>query len=151
MGGEEWFRCWSGFDSTWRRLASAGKTGSVNVPSDLHYTKSHEWVRLEGDTATIGITDHAQSELGDIVFVDLPTPGRALQAGDTFGSVESVKTVSDIYSPVAGEVIEANEALGAQSELVNADPYGSGWLVKVKVAGPPEGLLDAEGYQALLG
>jgi glycine cleavage system H protein len=129
----------------------AGKTEAVNVPTDLQYTKSHEWVRLEGDVATIGITDHAQSELGDIVFVDLPTPGRALQAGDTFASVESVKTVSDVYSPVSGEVIEANEALGAQSELVNVDPYGSGWLVKVKVSAPPEGLLDAQAYKESLG
>jgi glycine cleavage system H protein len=122
----------------------------VNVPADLKYTKTHEWVRLEGDTATVGITDHAQSELGDIVFVDLPTPGRALKPGETFGSVESVKTVSDVYSPVAGEVLEANETLGAQSELVNTDPYGSGWLVKIKVSEPPEGLLDADGYLTFL-
>lgn len=123
----------------------------MNVPTDLLYTKSHEWVRLEGDTATVGITDHAQSELGDIVFVDLPVPGRVLQAEESLGSVESVKTVSDLYAPVAGEVVETNEVLGAQSELVNADPYGSGWLVKIKVTEAPEGLLDANAYEELLG
>jgi len=125
----------------------------VNVPSDLRYTKSHEWVRLEGDTATIGITDHAQSELGDIVFLDLPTPGRALKAEETFGTVESVKTVSDVYSPVSGEVTAVNESLGAQSELVNSDPYGSGWLVKVKLSDPGQvdALMDADAYTASLG
>ena len=98
----------------------------MNVPADLKYTKSHEWVRLEGDVATIGITDHAQSELGDVVYVDLPTPGRALATDETFGTVESVKTVSDLYAPVAGEVVEVNGSLNAQSELVNTDPYGGG-------------------------
>src|SRR5436305_10025636 len=95
-----------------------------NVPADLKYTPSHEWVRLEGDVATIGISDYAQSELGDIVYVDLPTPGRMLNEGDSIGSVESVKTVSDIYAPVGGEVVEVNNSLGAQSELLNSDPYG---------------------------
>jgi glycine cleavage system H protein len=122
----------------------------VNVPGDLKYTKSHEWVRIEGDTATIGITDHAQSELGDIVFVDLPNEGRQLGAEEVFGSVESVKAVSDIYSPVSGEVVEANGTLGAQSELVNSDPYGQGWLIKVKLNGEPEGLLSASEYEATL-
>lgn len=122
----------------------------MNVPGDLKYTKSHEWVRVEGDVATIGITDHAQSELGDIVFVDLPTPGRALQNGDSFGTVESVKTVSDVYAPVAGEVVEVNESLGAQAELLNSDPYGTGWLIKVKLAGDAGDLLDAAGYEASL-
>ncbi|MCW5935795.1 MAG: glycine cleavage system protein GcvH [Fimbriimonadaceae bacterium] len=123
----------------------------MNVPDDLRYTKSHEWVRIEGDTATIGITDHAQSELGDIVFVDLPTPGRAVSADETFGSVESVKTVSDLYAPVSGEVVAVNETLGAQSELVNSDPYGAGWIVKVKLTDPAsvEGLLDPEAYRAV--
>ena len=120
----------------------------MNVPGDLKYTKSHEWVRIEGDTATIGITDHAQSELGDIVFVDLPNEGRQLGAEEVFGSVESVKAVSDIYSPVSGEVVEANGTLGAQSELVNSDPYGQGWLIKVKLNGEPEGLLSASEYEA---
>lgn len=124
----------------------------MNVPNDLRYTKSHEWVRVDGDTATIGITDHAQSELGDIVFVDLPNVGLALSEGQSFGTVESVKTVSDIYSPVGGEVVEVNGALGAQSELVNADPYGSGWLVKVKLSNPSEAdaLMDAAGYESSL-
>jgi glycine cleavage system H protein len=130
-----------------------GEVLALNVPSDLKYTKSHEWVRVEGDVATIGITDYAQSELGDIVYVDLPNPGRSLNAADSIGSVESVKTVSDIYSPVSGEVVEANPALGAQSELVNSDPYGQGWMVKVRVSDPAtvEGLMDAEGYKATLG
>jgi glycine cleavage system H protein len=108
--------------------------------------------RPDGDTATIGITDYAQSELGDIVFVDLPTPGRALRAEESLASVESVKTVSDVYAPIAGEVLEVNGALGAQSELVNTDPYGSGWLVKVKVSDPAalDGLLDASAYSATI-
>ncbi|HZH99102.1 MAG TPA: glycine cleavage system protein GcvH [Fimbriimonadaceae bacterium] len=122
----------------------------MNVPGDLKYTKSHEWVKIEGETATIGITDFAQSELGDVVFVELPNVGRSLQAGDTFGSVESVKTVSDVYAPVAGEVIETNEKLGAQSELINSDPYGDGWMVKIRLSGSPDGLLDADAYQASL-
>lgn len=120
----------------------------MNVPADLKYTATHEWVRLEGDLATIGITDHAQSELGDIVFVELPTPGRALQPGDSFCSVESVKTVSDVYSPVAGEVVEVNAALGAQSELLNSDPYGEGWLIKVNLSSAPSNLLSADEYAA---
>lgn len=120
----------------------------MNVPSDLLYTSTHEWVRIEGDIATIGITDHAQSELGDIVFVELPNPGRVLQVGDTFGSVESVKTVSDVYAPVPGEVTEVNGALGAQSELLNSDAFGAGWLIKIRVSSPVEGLLDADAYSA---
>jgi glycine cleavage system H protein len=124
----------------------------LNVPSDLKYTKTHEWVRVEGDTATIGITEYAQSELGDIVFVELPTPGRSLQGDESFGSVESVKTVSDIYAPVAGEVVEVNDALGAQSELVNSDPYGKGWMVKIRLNDPAQAqsLLDPDTYRASL-
>lgn len=123
----------------------------MNVPGELKYTKSHEWVRIDGDVATIGITDHAQSELGDIVFVDLPTVGRHLGADESCGTLESVKTVSDFYAPVAGEVVEVNGSLGAQSELVNSDPYGDGWLIKVKVEGDLGiGLLSAEAYQASL-
>lgn len=122
----------------------------MNVPADLLYTSTHEWVRVEGDIATIGISDHAQSELGDIVFVELPNAGRVLQVGDTFGSVESVKTVSDVYAPVAGEVVEANAALGAQSDLLNTDPYGAGWLIKVRLSGAVEGLLDAAAYSAAI-
>ncbi len=120
----------------------------MSVPSDLKYTASHEWVRIDGDIATIGITDHAQSELGDIVFVDLPNPGRQVANEESFGTVESVKTVSDLYAPVGGEVLEVNETLAAQSELVNSDPYESGWLVKIKMSDPAEAekLLSAEGY-----
>ena len=119
----------------------------MNVPEDLLYTKSHEWVRIDGDSATIGITDFAQSELGDIVYVDLPSPGRALQSGDSFGTVESVKTVSDVYTPVAGEVTEINSDLEAASELMNSDPYGGGWLIKLSLDGEPTGLLTAEEYK----
>lgn len=123
----------------------------MNVPADLKYTASHEWVRIEGDIATIGITDFAQSELGDVVFLELPSPGRVLKAEESFGSVESVKTVSDVYAPIAGEVVESNETLGAQSELVNTDPYGGGWLVKIRLSGDADGLLDADAYKAQLG
>ena len=120
----------------------------MSTPADLKYTKSHEWVRVEGDVATIGITDHAQSELGDVVFVELPTPGRSIGADESFGTVESVKTVSDIYSPVSGEVVEVNSKLGAMSELVNTDPYGGGWMVKIKMkdSSQAEGLMDAATY-----
>lgn len=124
----------------------------MSHPADLKYTKSHEWVRIEGDLATIGITDHAQSELGDIVFVELPEPGRVLQQGDSFGTIESVKTVSDVYAPLSGEVAEANSALGAQSELVNSDPYGKGWIVKLRLNDPAQvgGLMSADAYAASL-
>ena len=104
-----------------------------NIPSDLKYTKSHEWVRVDGDVATIGITDFAQSELGDVVYVELPTVGKVLAVGDTFGSVESVKTVSDLYAPVPGEVLEVNQDLVSRSENVNTDPSGSGWMVKIRL------------------
>lgn len=124
----------------------------MSQPTDLKYTKSHEWVRVEGNTATIGITDHAQSELGDIVFVELPSPGRVLQQGESFGTVESVKTVSDIYAPIAGEVTEVNPILNAQSELVNTDPYGKGWFVKLILSDDSQlgGLMSADAYNATL-
>lgn len=124
----------------------------MNVPSDLKYTKSHEWVSVDGGEATIGITDFAQSELGDIVYVDLPATGRSLGVGDSFGTVESVKTVSDVYSPVSGEITAINENLGAQSELLNTDPYRGGWLVKIKLANPSDvdALMDAATYEASL-
>lgn len=123
-----------------------------NIPADLKYTKTHEWVRLEGDVATIGITDFAQSELGDVVFVELPNVGRALAAGDSFGSVESVKTVSDVYAPIAGEVVEVNDALGSQSELINSDPYGKGFMIKIRVnPADAEGMLSADDYKAAVG
>lgn len=124
----------------------------MNVPDDLKYTKSHEWVRLENDVATVGITDYAQSELGDIVFIELPVVGRTVNAEENIGTVESVKTVSDLYSPVAGEVIETNPALGSKSELLNEDPYGEGWILKVRMSGKDgDGkLLDANAYKATL-
>lgn len=124
----------------------------MKVPSDLLYSKSHEWVRIEGDTATVGITDYAQSELGDIVLVDLPEAGRVVGLDESFATVESVKSVSDIYAPLAGEITATNEALGAQSELVNADPYGSGWLVKIRMADPSQAgsLLTPDAYTAVL-
>lgn len=122
----------------------------MNIPSDLRYSKTDEWVRVEGDIATIGITDYAQSELGDIVYVELPEPGRVLQAEEMFGTVESVKAVADLYAPVAGEVVETNPAVTERYELLNEDPYGEGWLIKVQLADPSEvdGLLTAEQYVA---
>lgn len=121
------------------------------VPSDLRYTKDHEWVRVEGDTATIGVTDFAAHELGDVVFVDLPAVGKTVDQFATFGVVESVKAVSDLYAPVSGEVVAVNDKLGSAPELVNADPFGDGWMIRVKVAdaGQIDGLLDAGAYQQL--
>jgi glycine cleavage system H protein len=121
------------------------------VPGDLRYTKDHEWVRVDGDTATIGVTDFAASQLGDVVFVDLPTAGKAIEQFATFGVVESVKAVSDLYAPVSGEVVEVNPELGGNPELVNSDPFGAGWMIKVKLgeAGQVEGLLDPAGYEQL--
>ena len=104
----------------------------MNIPSDLHYTKDHEWVKIEGDTATVGVTDFAQGELGDIVYVEIETEGESLDAGEVFGTVEAVKTVSDLFMPVSGEVIEFNSALESNPELVNSDPYGEGWMIKIK-------------------
>ena len=121
----------------------------MSVPEELQYTKSHEWVRTEDDTATIGITDHAQDELGDVVFVELPEVGATFDAGDSFGTVESVKAVSDLYTPIGGEVTEVNEALNDQPEKINEDPYGEGWIVKLTVSGEGE-LLSASDYEKLL-
>ena len=125
----------------------------MEFPSNLRYTKDHEWIRLDGDVATVGITDFAQGELGDIVFVDIPTEGETLSAEEVFGSVEAVKTVSDLYLPVAGEVLEVNAAIDGQPDLVNSDPYGQGWMVRVKVASVAdvEALMDADAYRALVG
>ena len=122
-------------------------------PETYYYTKEHEWVSVSGDTGSIGITDHAQSELGDIVYVDLPKVGDQIEIGKTFGSVESVKAVSDIYAPVSGEVVAINEALAATPELLNNDPHGEGWLVKVKLSSPDEikQLLSAADYQSYIG
>ena len=121
----------------------------MSVPEELQYTRSHEWVRTEGDTATIGITDHAQDELGDIVFVELPEQGVTFEAGDSFGSVESVKAVSDLYTPVGGEVIEVNEALSDSPEKINEDPYGEGWILKIQVSDEGD-LLSASDYEQFL-
>ncbi|RFM35288.1 glycine cleavage system protein GcvH [Chitinophaga silvisoli] len=125
----------------------------MNFPSNLRYTKDHEWVLLEGNTATIGITEFAQRELGDIVFVDIPTVGKSLDAEEVFGTVEAVKTVSDLFLPVAGTVNEINEELDGSPELVNSDPYGDGWMIKMTVKNPADvaGLLDAAAYGALVG
>ena len=125
----------------------------MEFPSNLRYTKDHEWIRLEGDVATVGITDFAQGELGDIVFVDIPTEGETLAAEEVFGSVEAVKTVSDLYLPVEGEVLEVNAAIDGQPDLVNSDPYGAGWMVRVKVASiaDVEALMDADAYRVLVG
>jgi len=125
----------------------------MNIPADLRYTKEHEWVKLEGDTATIGITDYAQGELGDIVYVEVETVGEALDSEEVFGTVEAVKTVSDLFMPLAGEVIEFNEELESDPEAVNNDPYGKGWMIKVKVSDPSQfaSLLSAEDYAALIG
>ena len=125
----------------------------MNIPQDLRYTKEHEWVRLEEDTATIGITDYAQGELGDIVFIEVETVDEEVSADEVFGSIEAVKTVSDLFSPLAGEVAEFNEALEDAPESVNNDPYGTGWIIKLKVKDVAdfEGLLTAEDYAALIG
>ena len=125
----------------------------MNTPSELKYTKDHEWIKVEGDTATIGITDYAQGELGDIVFVDVDTVDEDLNEGDVFGSVEAVKAVSDLYLPVAGTVIEVNADLEDQPELLNTDPYGKGWIIKLKIADSADlsTLLSAEEYQEVVG
>ena len=125
----------------------------MNVPQNLRYNTSHEWVLLEGDVATIGISDHAQEELTDVVFVELPPIGKTVDAGDPTAVVESVKAASDIYAPIAGEVVEVNEAVEADPSLVNSDPYGRGWIFKIKIkdAAQLDALLDAAGYEALIG
>ena len=121
----------------------------MSVPGDLQYTKSHEWVRVEGDVATVGITDHAQDELGDVVFVELPEKGTSFSAGDSFGTVESVKAVSDLYAPVGGEVVEVNETLNDSPELINEEPYGGGWMIRLRISEDGE-LLSAEEYEKLV-
>ena len=124
----------------------------ANIPVELKYSDDHEWCRVEGDYAYVGITDFAQSELGDIVFVDIPTEGETLAAGDVFGTIEAVKTVSDAFTPVSGEVVEVNPAIDADPALVNKDPYGEGWMIKVKMSAPEEvdSLLSAEEYAAFI-
>jgi len=125
----------------------------MNIPASLKYTKDHEWISLEGDTALVGVTEFAQGELGDIVFIEVETVGETLEEGETFGTIEAVKTVSDMFMPVAGEVLEFNEALNSSPELINKDPYGQGWIIKVKVSDPAQLglLLDAEAYGELIG
>ncbi|MGB3634409.1 MAG: glycine cleavage system protein GcvH [Rubrobacteraceae bacterium] len=121
----------------------------MSVPQDLQYTKSHEWVRVEDDVVTVGITDHAQEELGDVVFVELPEAGDSLSSGDTFGTIESVKAVSDLYAPMGGEVVEVNGTLNDTPENVNEDPYGEGWILKIRTSEEAD-LLSAEEYEKVL-
>ena len=125
----------------------------MNIPQDLKYTKDHEWIRVEGDTVTIGITDFAQSELGDIVYVEVETVDETLDKEEVFGTVEAVKTVSDLYLPISGEIIEFNESLEDEPEKVNSDPYGEGWMIKVKFSDESqlEELLNADAYKEILG
>jgi glycine cleavage system H protein len=122
-----------------------------DIPADLKYTKSHEWVRTLADgNVEVGITDHAQGALGDLVFVEVPEAGKSLKVGDSFAVVESVKAASDVYAPIAGAVVEGNPALGGQPELINSEPYGAGWIARMKPAGSPQGLLSSAEYQAHL-
>lgn len=124
----------------------------MNIPQELKYTKDHEWVRIDGDVATVGITEFAQSELGDIVYVEIETEGETIKAEEVFGSIEAVKTVSDLFMPVSGEITEFNEALEAAPEVVNSDPYGDGWMIKIKITDPSEldALLDATDYSNVI-
>lgn len=123
----------------------------MNIPADLRYSEDHEWIRQDGDRVTIGITDFAQDSLGDVVFVEIPDQGTAVKAGESFTEVESTKSVSDIYAPVSGTVVAVNDALEAQPELLNSDPYGEGWICTIEMSDPDEldALLDADGYRAL--
>ncbi len=125
----------------------------MSFPEELKYTEDHEWVRMEGDIAVVGITEYAQNELGDIVYIDVPTIGESLEQGDVFGSVEAVKTVSDLFLPLAGEILEINPELDGAPELVNSDPYHKGWMVKVRVSDPSafDSLLSADDYRKLIG
>lgn len=122
----------------------------MNIPANLKYTKDHEWVKIENGIATVGITDYAQGELGDIVFVDVDTLDEVVEEGEVFGSVEAVKTVSDLFMPVTGEVIEFNEELDGSPDSVNKDPYGDGWMIKIKITGDTSNLISAEEYKELL-
>ena len=125
----------------------------MNIPNELKFTKDHEWILIDGDIATIGITDFAQSELGDIVYVEVETVGDTMDREEVFGTVEAVKTVSDLFLPLSGEIVEFNEALESEPEKVNTDPYGEGWMIKLKISNPDEiaDLLDNAGYKALIG
>lgn len=123
----------------------------MNIPSDLLYTKDHEWIKIDGDIATVGVTDFAQGELGDIVYVEIETVGESFEAGDVFGTVEAVKTVSDLFMPLSGEVIEFNESLESNPEAVNSDPYGDGWMIKIKISDKGDALLTADEYKTEVG
>ena len=123
----------------------------MNLPDELKYTKDHEWVRIEGSEAFIGITEYAQGELGDIVYVEIETEGETINSGDVFGTVEAVKTVSDLFMPVSGEIVEFNKTLEDEPELVNSDPYGKGWMIKVAISDLGEALISAEEYKELIG
>ena len=123
----------------------------MNIPSSLKYTKDHEWVKIEGGEATVGVTDFAQGELGDIVFIEIETKGETLEQGAVFGTVEAVKTVSDLFMPLNGTILTVNEALTSNPEVVNEDPYEKGWMVKIKIDGSTDDLLSAEDYKALVG
>lgn len=125
----------------------------MNIPENLKYTKDHEWIKIEGDIATVGITDFAQKELGDIVYVEVDTVGESLQVEDVFGTVEAVKTVSDLFSPLSGEIMEFNEQLDSEPEKVNTDPYGEGWMIKIKISDTSEieKLMDDKAYKELVG
>jgi glycine cleavage system H protein len=123
----------------------------MNIPEDLQYTKDHEWIKIDGDVATIGITDFAQGELGDIVYVEIETEGETLNTGDVFGTVEAVKTVSDLFMPLSGEIVEINADLESNPESVNSDPYGDGWMVKIKISDGSDGLLTADEYKEEVG
>lgn len=125
----------------------------MNFPDNLKYTKDHEWIRIEGETGTVGITDYAQGELGDVVFVELPAPGKTVKQHDAFGTIEAVKAVSDLYAPMSGTVTEVNADVASAPDAVNKDPYGKGWMVKVRLADPAEAaeLLSADAYRALIG
>jgi len=124
----------------------------MNIPGNLKYTKEHEWILVEGDTATVGITEFAQGELGDVVFIEIETVGESLEVGATFGTIEAVKTVSDLFMPVAGEVTEVNPGLESNPEVVNTDPYGEGWMIKIQISDPSQldQLMDADAYKALI-
>jgi glycine cleavage system H protein len=125
----------------------------MNIPAELKYTKDHEWIKIEGDVATVGVTDFAQNELGDIVFVEIETEGETLDQEEVFGSIEAVKTVSDLFMPISGEILSFNEALEASPETVNSDPYGDGWMVKIKISDSSQidSLLSADAYNAIIG
>ncbi len=124
----------------------------MNIPQDLKYTKDHEWIKVDGNEATIGITDFAQKELGDIVYVEIETEGEELGHGDVFGTVEAVKTVSDLFMPISGKVVEINEELESEPEIVNSDPYGNGWMIKVEMSDPSalDNMLSADQYQSVV-